>query len=73
MKPHTINSSVVRLVHYDPTNGLLELEYHNGTSRRWFGVPVRVYHTLCSAKDPDAFFRTFINQYYTSLRGKISF
>ncbi|MFP3439082.1 KTSC domain-containing protein [Pantoea sp. Fr+CA_20] len=73
MKPHTINSSIFSLVCYDVSTGLLELEYRNGTSRRWLSVPVRVYHTFCKASDPDAYFRTSIDGHYTSLRGKLSF
>lgn len=38
MKPHSIDSSIFSLVRYDATSGLLELEYINGSSRRWLGV-----------------------------------
>ncbi|QZE31385.1 KTSC domain-containing protein [Pantoea ananatis] len=73
MKPHSIDSSIFSLVRYDATSGLLELEYINGSSRRWLGVPDRVYHSFCRARDPDAYFRRCIDGHYTSLRGKLTF
>ncbi|WP_411830423.1 KTSC domain-containing protein [Pantoea stewartii] len=73
MKPHSIDSSIFSLVRYDATSGLPELDYINGTNRRWLGVPVRVYNTFCRARGPDACFRSCIDVHYTSLRGKLTF
>ncbi|MBW1215854.1 KTSC domain-containing protein [Pantoea allii] len=73
MKPHTVDSSIFSLVRYDATSDLPELEYINGSSRRWLSVPVRVFHSFCRARDPDACFRSCIDGHYTSLRGVLTF
>lgn len=57
MKRHKIESSLLRGVGYDPTTGILEVEYRNGTLCCWLAVPAKVYQGLCAAPDVDVFFR----------------
>ncbi|MEJ1268217.1 KTSC domain-containing protein [Pantoea ananatis] len=60
MKRHDINSSsLFRSAGFDPTSGVLELEYRNGTCRRWLAVPAHTYQGFCAALDQDAFPRKY--------------
>ncbi|ARF52549.1 MULTISPECIES: KTSC domain-containing protein [Pantoea] len=70
MKRHDINSSLFRSAGFDPTSGVLELEYRNGSCRRWLAVPARVYQGFCAAVDPDSFFRESIDNRYFSMHHK---
>ena len=70
MKRHDISSTLFRSAGFDPTSGVLELEYRNGGRRRWLAVPARVYQAFCVAADPDAIFRSSIDGRYISLRGR---
>ena len=70
VKRHNINTTLFRSAGFDPTFGVLELEYRNGSLRRWLAVPARVYQAFCAAADPDAFFRGSIDGRFISLRGR---
>lgn len=70
MKRHHIRSALFRSAGFDPTAGVLELEYRDGSCRRWLAVPARVYQAFCAAPDPDAIFRSSIDGRYISLRGR---
>lgn len=69
MKRHNMTTPLFRSVGFDPTSGVLELEYRNGSCRRWLAVPASVYQAFCAAADPDAFFRCSIDGRYLSVRG----
>ncbi|OWS73238.1 hypothetical protein CBW22_23485, partial [Pantoea sp. VS1] len=43
MNRHEVTSQLFRSAGYDPTTGVLELEYRNGACRRWLAVPAKVY------------------------------
>ena len=49
-------SSVLAAVAYDRTRELLQLEFHNGSSYRYFGVPATVYEALLSARSRGSYF-----------------
>ncbi|NCU08131.1 KTSC domain-containing protein [Pantoea ananatis] len=71
MKRHDINSSsMFRSAGFDPTSGVLELEYRNGTCRRWLAVPAHTYQGFCAALDQDAFFRESIDNRFFSMYQK---
>lgn len=70
MKRLDISSTLFRSAGFDPTSGVLELEYRNGRCRRWLAVPARVYQAFCAAADPDHFFRSSIDGRYLSVRGR---
>lgn len=70
MKRHDMNTTLFSSAGFDPTSGVLELEYRNGSCRRWLAVPARVYQGFCAAADPDAFFRGSIDGRYLSVRGQ---
>jgi hypothetical protein len=70
VKRHDINTTLFRSAGFDPTAGVLELEYRDGSCRRWLAVPARVYQAFCAAADPDAFFRGSIDGRYLSVRGR---
>lgn len=70
MKRHDIKTMLFSSAGFDPTSGVLELEYRNGSCRRWLAVPARVYQAFCAASDPDTFFRNNIDGRYLSVRGK---
>jgi len=70
VKRHDINTTLFRSAGFDPTSGVLELEYRNGSCRRWLAVPARVYQAFCTAADPDTFFRGSIDGHFISLRGR---
>lgn len=72
MNRHEMTSQLFRSAGYDPTTGVLELEYRNGACRRWLAVPAKVYQAFCAAADGDAFFRSSIEGRYISLRGSVS-
>lgn len=72
MNRHEVTSQLFRSAGYDPTTGVLELEYRNGACRRWLAVPAKVYQAFCAAADCDAFFRSSIEGRYISLRGSLS-
>ncbi|WP_205953141.1 KTSC domain-containing protein [Pantoea stewartii] len=69
MRRHDINTTLFRSAGFDPTSGVLELEYRDGNCRRWLAVPARVYQAFCAAADPDNFFRDNINGRYLSVSG----
>ncbi|RAH26605.1 KTSC domain-containing protein [Pantoea agglomerans] len=69
MKRHDMNTTLFSSAGFDPTSGVLELEYSNG-SRRWLAVPARVYQAFCAAADPYAYFRGSIDGRYLSVRGQ---
>lgn len=68
MNRHEMTSQLFRSAGYDPTTGVLELEYRNGACRRWLAVPAKVYQAFCVTADGDAFFRSSIEGRYISLR-----
>lgn len=68
MNRHDVSSLLFRSAGYDPTSGVLELEYRNGSCRRWLAVPAKVYQAFCATADCDAFFRSSIEGRYISLR-----
>ncbi|ADU72117.1 KTSC domain-containing protein [Pantoea sp. At-9b] len=70
MNRHDITSGLFRSAGFDPTCSILELEYSNGTCRRWLAVPTQIYQGFCSASDPDTFFRHHIEGRYSSLHGE---
>lgn len=72
MSRHEVTSQQFRSAGYDPTTGVLELEYRNGACRRWLAVPANVYQAFCAAADTDTFFRNSIEGRYISLRGSLS-
>lgn len=69
MKRHDISTPLFSSAGFDPTSGVLELEYRNGNCRRWLAVPARVYQAFCAAADQDDFFRGNIDGRYLSVRG----
>lgn len=70
MNRHDVTSTLFQSAGYDPTTGVLELEYRNGSCRRWLAVPAKIYQGFCAAADPDAFFRATIDGRYLSVRGR---
>lgn len=70
MKRHEIVSSLFTSAGYDPTAGVLELEYKNGSCRRWLAVPAKTYQAFSRSLDCDAYFRQNIDGRFLSLHGE---
>lgn len=66
MNRHYIDSNIFYSVGYDPSTGILEFEYKNGTLCCWLAVPAKVYQGLCLAPEVDIFFTVEIKNRYLS-------
>lgn len=72
MNRRYVTSTTFLSAGFDPTTGVLELEYRNGYCRRWLAVPAKIYQAFCATADPDAFFKDKIEGRYLSVKGRDS-
>lgn len=68
MKEHKISTDLFQSMSYDPSSGVLEMEFRDGQRRRWLAVPAKVYKDLYYSADIDLFFKQKIEVFYISLR-----
>lgn len=59
-----IDSTSLATVGYDPSRGILEVEFHGGRVYRYFGVPRRRYEELLHAESAGRFLNTEIKGTY---------
>jgi hypothetical protein len=59
-----IESTSLASVGYDPSQKVLEVEFHGGRVYRYFGVPRRRYQELLEADSAGRFLNTRIKGFY---------
>lgn len=64
MRRAPIDSTSLASVGYDPSQRILEVEFHGGRVYRYFGVPPRRYEELLSAESVGRFLNTEIKGVY---------
>lgn len=63
-----VTSSNLQAVGYDPTSGILEVEFKNGSIYRYTGVPSSVYQELMAAPSHGTYFAQYIRTRYPYTR-----
>jgi len=66
IKRTPIHSSNIASVGYDDNNLILEIEFHNGATYKYFNVPKRVFEGLLSAGSHGSYFRYNIKNEFKS-------
>lgn len=66
MARQRVKSTSIQSVDYVHGNGILDVEFHNGSRYKYFGVPDTVYNTLMAAKSIGQYFATHIRGQYKS-------
>ena len=64
MRRAPIESTSLVSVGYDPSQKVLEVEFHGGRVYRYFGVPRRRYQELLEADSAGRFLNTRIKGFY---------
>lgn len=64
MRRAPIESTSLASVGYDPSQRVLEVEFHGGRVYRYFGVPRRRYQELLEADSAGRFLNTRIKGFY---------
>lgn len=60
-----VSSSNLRSVGFDPTSGILEIEFKNGSVYQYDNVPFSEYRALMSASSHGKYFSSHIKKSYT--------
>ena len=55
MNRETVRSSNLKSVGYDPSNSILEVEFHGGRIYHYFRVPLEIYNALMNAPSKGTF------------------
>jgi hypothetical protein len=70
MERNNVASSNISSIGYDPQTSTLEVEFLNGGTYQYYGVPENMYQQLMSAPSKGQFLNTYIkNQYAFSRTG----
>jgi hypothetical protein len=64
MRRRPVSSSNLRSVGYDPETSTLEIEFHNGGTYQYFGVPTSAYRSLMGAGSHGGYFHSHIKDVY---------
>ena len=56
MNRELVRSSNLKSVGYDPSNSILEVEFHGGRIYHYFKVPLEIYDALMKASSKGTFF-----------------
>jgi KTSC domain len=62
------DSSVLAGAAYDLQHSLLQLDFYNGSSYRYFDVPTSTWEALLTAKSKGTFFQRAIRSHFRFLR-----
>ena len=68
MKRETVKSSNLKLIGYDNSVGILEIEFNNGGIYHYFKVPETIFHNIMKAPSHGKYFRRFIREKYPTKR-----
>lgn len=63
-----VTSSNVASVGFDPSSGVLEVEFRGGAVYQYFDVPEQVYVELVSSSSVSAYFNQFVRDSYRTIR-----
>jgi hypothetical protein len=66
MKREPVRSTAIRSIGYDAQNELLEIEFINGRTYRYFQVPEFLYRGLMLARSKGEYFGRRINNRFNS-------
>lgn len=55
-----VSSSAFSHIGYEPVGGRLDVRFHNGTTRRFVGVPPEVYRQFMGASSKGRFYHQHI-------------
>lgn len=58
-----VASSNIKSIGYDELSSTLEVEFHNGSLRRYVGVPKMVYISFLNAPSKGKYFHSVIKKY----------
>lgn len=64
MQRETVQSSNIRSVGYDPSQKLLEIEFHDGGIYHYFGVPADLHDRLMKAPSKGGFLSAHIKGHF---------
>jgi hypothetical protein len=59
-----VRSAAIRAIGYEPTSGVLEVEFHKGPIYRFEGVPEFLYRGFVASRSKGKFFHTRIANRY---------
>jgi hypothetical protein len=68
MKPTVVESTTLATVAYDPDRELLQIEFRDRTTYRYFNVPLDVHKTLLCAPSKGSYFNRLIRGQFAYTR-----
>ena len=68
MKPTAVESTTLATVAYDADRQLLQIEFRDRTTYRYFNVPIDVYETLLRAPSKGSYFNRVIRGRFANVR-----
>jgi hypothetical protein len=68
MKPTVVESTTLATVAYDANRELLQIEFRDRTTYRYFNVPADVHETLLHAPSKGAYFNRVIRRQFVCTR-----
>ena len=68
MKPTLVESTSLATIAYDADRKLLQIEFRDRTTYRYFNVPADVHETLLRAKSKGTYFNRLIRGQFTHAR-----
>jgi lysyl-tRNA synthetase class 2 len=68
MKPTIVESTTLATVAYDADRQLLQIEFRDRTTYRYFNVPTDVHETLLRARSKGSYFNRVIRRQFAYVR-----
>ena len=68
MKPTVLESTTLATVAYDADRQLLQIEFRDRTTYRYFNVPIDVFETLLRASSKGSYFNRVIRGRFANVR-----
>jgi KTSC domain-containing protein len=58
----SVTSSTIRSIAYDEASGILQVEFHAGSTYEYSGVPSEVHQRLMQARSKGSYFDAFVKK-----------
>ena len=63
-KKQPVESSNIASIGYDPSTGILEIEFVSGATYAYYDVPPQVHRSLMKATSPGTYFHKYVKGFY---------